>query len=238
MGPEQAAKACELLAVKQVVPMHCGTFPALTGTRRRLLELIEREGRTGCSRCGRRGELPDGERPVSSPQQKHGGVQPGAGGDVVLLRRTCFSCRRVFVVQGGTLTMAISRRSVLKLPLVFAMTQTNLNELPANLPRPKDDGGARHLKGLPLPDLDLPSTVRPQRQPREGQGATHRHLRVSDDRPARSAASPGLGRHPGRARLHAGDLRLPRSSQGSRASCTPRCSAISTQSTRTTSRRW
>ena len=32
MGPEQAAKACELLGVKQVVPMHYGTFPALTGT--------------------------------------------------------------------------------------------------------------------------------------------------------------------------------------------------------------
>src|SRR5215217_4993812 len=54
--------------------------------------------------------------------------------------------------------MAISRRSLLKLPLVFAMTQTNLNQLPANLPRPKDDGGARHLSGMALPDLALPST--------------------------------------------------------------------------------
>jgi len=51
-----------------------------------------------------------------------------------------------------------SRRSLLKLPLVFAMPQTNLNQLPANLPRPKDDGGARHLKGMALPDLELPST--------------------------------------------------------------------------------
>jgi L-ascorbate metabolism protein UlaG (beta-lactamase superfamily) len=32
MGPEAAAKACELLGVRQVVPMHWGTFPALTGT--------------------------------------------------------------------------------------------------------------------------------------------------------------------------------------------------------------
>src|SRR5262245_17285388 len=40
MGPEQAAKACELLAVKQVVPMHYGTFPALTGTPARLRELV------------------------------------------------------------------------------------------------------------------------------------------------------------------------------------------------------
>jgi peroxiredoxin len=52
----------------------------------------------------------------------------------------------------------LSRRSLLKLPLVLAMPQTNLNQLPANLPRPKDDGGARHLKGTALPDLELPST--------------------------------------------------------------------------------
>ncbi len=44
MGPEQAAKACELLAVKQVVPMHYGTFPALTGTPGRLRELVEPMG--------------------------------------------------------------------------------------------------------------------------------------------------------------------------------------------------
>src|SRR5262245_23682292 len=44
MGPEQAAKACELLAVKQVVPMHYGTFPALTGTPAKLRELVEPRG--------------------------------------------------------------------------------------------------------------------------------------------------------------------------------------------------
>jgi L-ascorbate metabolism protein UlaG (beta-lactamase superfamily) len=44
MGPEQAAKACELLGVKQVVPMHYGTFPALTGTPARLRELVEPKG--------------------------------------------------------------------------------------------------------------------------------------------------------------------------------------------------
>jgi L-ascorbate metabolism protein UlaG (beta-lactamase superfamily) len=41
MGPEQAAKACELLGVSQVVPMHYGTFPALTGTPAKLRELVE-----------------------------------------------------------------------------------------------------------------------------------------------------------------------------------------------------
>jgi L-ascorbate metabolism protein UlaG (beta-lactamase superfamily) len=44
MGPEQAAKACELLAIKQVVPMHYGTFPALTGTPAKLRELVAPRG--------------------------------------------------------------------------------------------------------------------------------------------------------------------------------------------------
>ncbi len=44
MGPEQAAKACELLGVKQVVPMHYGTFPALTGTPAKLRQLVEPKG--------------------------------------------------------------------------------------------------------------------------------------------------------------------------------------------------
>jgi peroxiredoxin len=52
----------------------------------------------------------------------------------------------------------MDRRSFLTLPVVLALPQTNLNQLPANLPRPKDDGAARHLKGMALPDLELPST--------------------------------------------------------------------------------
>jgi len=44
MGPDQAAKACELLGVRQVVPMHYGTFPALTGTPARLRELVRPQG--------------------------------------------------------------------------------------------------------------------------------------------------------------------------------------------------
>lgn len=44
MGPEQAAKASELLGVKQIVPMHYGTFPALTGTPARLRQLVEPRG--------------------------------------------------------------------------------------------------------------------------------------------------------------------------------------------------
>jgi L-ascorbate metabolism protein UlaG (beta-lactamase superfamily) len=41
MGPEAAARACQLLAVRQVVPMHYGTFPVLTGTPERLKELVQ-----------------------------------------------------------------------------------------------------------------------------------------------------------------------------------------------------
>ncbi len=32
MGPREAAKACQLLKAAKVIPMHLGTFPALTGT--------------------------------------------------------------------------------------------------------------------------------------------------------------------------------------------------------------
>lgn len=43
MDPEQAARACRLLGVRHVVPVHWGTFPLLTGTpdelARRLAEL-------------------------------------------------------------------------------------------------------------------------------------------------------------------------------------------------------
>src|SRR5437870_12716774 len=52
----------------------------------------------------------------------------------------------------------MDRRSFLATPLAIAFAQTNLNQLPPNLPRPKDDGGARHLTGMALPDLELPST--------------------------------------------------------------------------------
>src|SRR5512137_1833719 len=40
MGPEAAARACEWLRVPQVVPMHYGTFPELTGTPARLRQLV------------------------------------------------------------------------------------------------------------------------------------------------------------------------------------------------------
>ena len=44
MGPEQAAVACSLLGIKQVIPMHWGTFPELTGTPARLRELVGPKG--------------------------------------------------------------------------------------------------------------------------------------------------------------------------------------------------
>lgn len=39
----------------------------------------------------------------------------------------------------------------------FAMT--NLNQLPANLPVPEDDGSTDHLKGMKLPNLSLNATT-------------------------------------------------------------------------------
>ena len=44
MDPAAAAKACELLGVRQVVPMHWGTFPMLTGTPEELRSLVEPRG--------------------------------------------------------------------------------------------------------------------------------------------------------------------------------------------------
>lgn len=41
MGPDGAARACEWLGVRQVVPMHYGTFPDLTGTPAAFRALVE-----------------------------------------------------------------------------------------------------------------------------------------------------------------------------------------------------
>jgi peroxiredoxin len=62
-----------------------------------------------------------------------------------------------------------SRRGLFGLPLAVAMKHPlaqaaqqvggSFTDLPANLPVPKDDGGAKHLVGMALPDLELPSTA-------------------------------------------------------------------------------
>jgi L-ascorbate metabolism protein UlaG (beta-lactamase superfamily) len=41
MGPDSAAVACRILGVRQVVPMHYGTYPMLTGTPDRLKQLVD-----------------------------------------------------------------------------------------------------------------------------------------------------------------------------------------------------
>jgi L-ascorbate metabolism protein UlaG (beta-lactamase superfamily) len=41
MGPREAALACRLLQAKKVVPMHFGTFPALTGRPEELAKLLK-----------------------------------------------------------------------------------------------------------------------------------------------------------------------------------------------------
>ena len=44
MDPIDAARACQMLGVRQVVPMHWGTFPMLTGTPAELKRLVEPQG--------------------------------------------------------------------------------------------------------------------------------------------------------------------------------------------------
>src|SRR6185437_277048 len=41
MGPEQAALAARLLKVRRIIPMHWGTFPALTGTPEKLTAALQ-----------------------------------------------------------------------------------------------------------------------------------------------------------------------------------------------------
>jgi L-ascorbate metabolism protein UlaG (beta-lactamase superfamily) len=44
MSPREAALACCLLKPKKVIPMHFGTFPALTGRPEQLRELVQDQG--------------------------------------------------------------------------------------------------------------------------------------------------------------------------------------------------
>jgi L-ascorbate metabolism protein UlaG (beta-lactamase superfamily) len=46
MGPREAALACRMLNVKQVIPMHFGTFPALIGTPAELSKQLQDFPRT------------------------------------------------------------------------------------------------------------------------------------------------------------------------------------------------
>ena len=44
MGPHDAAHAARFAKVKKVIPMHYGTFPALTGTPAQLAEKLQKDG--------------------------------------------------------------------------------------------------------------------------------------------------------------------------------------------------
>lgn len=44
MDPDQAARACRYLGVRKVVPIHWGTFPALTGTPKQLEQALSDQG--------------------------------------------------------------------------------------------------------------------------------------------------------------------------------------------------
>ena len=77
--------------------------------------------------------------------------------------------------------------------------------LPEGLPVPKDDGAADHLPGLELPSLVLESS-----QGRSTSARLRGALRLPAVGPAGRAAARRLGRDPGRARLHAAVVRVPR----------------------------
>jgi len=56
--------------------------------------------------------------------------------------------------EAAFLPLALALRN----SVVSAMEQQTNLDLPPNLPVPQDDGAARHLEGMALPDLELPST--------------------------------------------------------------------------------
>jgi L-ascorbate metabolism protein UlaG (beta-lactamase superfamily) len=44
MDPQQAARACRFLGIRKVIPIHWGTFPALTGTPEKLVKALGDQG--------------------------------------------------------------------------------------------------------------------------------------------------------------------------------------------------
>jgi L-ascorbate metabolism protein UlaG (beta-lactamase superfamily) len=44
MDPQQAARASRFLGVRKVIPIHWGTFPALTGTPEKLVKALAAHG--------------------------------------------------------------------------------------------------------------------------------------------------------------------------------------------------
>ena len=62
MGPDTAAMAAQWLGVKQVVPMHQGTFPLLTGTPEQLEQHLAGRGLRSGAEAGRDGSVDDERR--------------------------------------------------------------------------------------------------------------------------------------------------------------------------------
>ncbi len=82
--------------------------------------------------------------------------------------------------------------------------------LPADIPVPIDDGAADHLRGMEVPSVTLSSTLGEAARPGRGHRAPGRGVRLPAHGGAGRAAAGGMGRDPGRPRLHAAELRLPR----------------------------
>ena len=91
------------------------------------------------------------------------------------------------------------------------MNQKNLLEVDwSKIPAPTDDGAAAHLVGHD-DSADRPGRDRRYLGDAVGAAGAHRGVRLSPDRRARQdLAGRRLGHDPGRARLHAADLRVPR----------------------------
>ncbi|MEY9384089.1 hypothetical protein ABIF93_002346 [Bradyrhizobium japonicum] len=89
------------------------------------------------------------------------------------------------------------------------MTQKNLLEVDwSQIPAPADDGGAAHLKGMTLPPVSLLATDDTSVNLSALSGRTVVFAYPRTRRARQDRAGRRLGHDPGRARLHAADLRV------------------------------
>ena len=98
---------------------------------------------------------------------------------------------------------------------MVSANQPNLLEVDwSKIPAPEDDGAARHLAGMALPDIALPATDGTQVSLAKVSGRVVVFAYPRTGVPGQTFARRRLGHDPRCARLHAADLRLPRPAQG------------------------
>ena len=102
--------------------------------------------------------------------------------------------------------------------------------LPSDIPAPQDDGAARHLTGMKVPDLALPATSGAAVNLAKLKGRTVVYIYPRTGVPGVDLP-PGWDDYSRRARLHAAILRFPRPSRRTEALGVAHLFGLSTQDT-------